>query len=67
MDGNILSLSKRVPCLKRYEEFTRLKSLSTGNRVEIEDDETVRKYGWVNGIDHKENFFDVIELLDRSS
>jgi hypothetical protein len=47
---------------ERYEEFTRLKSLSTGNRKETEEDEAVRKYGWVNGIDHKGNFFDVIEL-----
>ena len=47
---------------ERYEEFTRLKSLSTGNRVDIEEDEIVRKYSWVNRIDHKGNYFDVIEL-----
>ena len=47
---------------ERYDEFLRLKSLSVENRKEIEEDEMVRKYSWVNGIDHKKNFFDVIEL-----
>jgi len=51
---------------ERYEEFTRLKSLSAGNRVDIEEDEIVRKYSWVNRIDHKGNYFDVIELLETT-
>ena len=47
---------------ERYDEFLRLKSLSAENRKEIEEDEIVRKYSWVGGIDHKGNLFDVIEL-----
>ena len=49
---------------ERYEEFTRLKGLCRQNTVELTDDKAVQKYSWVNGIDHKGNFFDVIELLE---
>jgi len=57
-----ITVFKRGSMPERYDEFTRLKSLSAGNRVEIEDDKAVRKYSWVGGIDHKGNYFDVIEL-----
>ncbi len=46
----------------RYDEFLKLEKLSTENRKEIIKDKTVSKYSWVNDIEHKENFFDVIEL-----
>ena len=57
-----ITVFKKGSMSERYDEFLRLKSLSTENRKEIEEDEIVRKYSWVNGIDHKKNFFDVIEL-----
>ena len=46
----------------RYDEFLRLKGLCLQNALEITDDKTVGKYSWVNGIEHKGNFFDAIEL-----
>jgi len=46
----------------RYDEFTRLEKLSPQNALEITDDKAVGKYSWVNGIEHKGNFFNVIAL-----
>jgi hypothetical protein len=47
---------------ERYDEFLRLKKLCPQNEIELIDDKTVQKYRWVNDIEHKGNFFDVIEL-----
>ena len=46
----------------RYDEFLKLKKLCPQNEIELVDDKTVGKYSWVNGIDHKKNFFNVIAL-----
>ena len=51
---------------ERYDEFRRLKKLCPKNVIEIKDDKLVQKYSWVNGIDHKGNFFDVIELIETA-
>jgi hypothetical protein len=48
----------------RYDEFLKLEKLSTDNRKEITKDKAVGKYSWVNTIEHKGNFFDVIKLLE---
>jgi len=47
---------------ERYDEFLRLKKLCPQNSLELTNDKTVGKFSWVNGIEHKGNFFDVIEL-----
>ena len=47
---------------ERYEEFLKLKKLCPENSIEIANDKLSQKYGWVNDIDHKGNFFDVLEL-----
>ena len=51
---------------ERYEEFTKLKNLCPENEIEIANDKLSQKYGWVNDIDHKGNFFDVLELYESS-
>jgi len=51
---------------ERYDEFRRLKKLCPKNVIEIKDDKLVQKYSWVNEIDHKGNFFDVIELIETA-
>ena len=47
---------------ERYDEFLKLKKLCPQNSLEITDDNAVQKFSWVGDIDHKGNFFDVIEL-----
>ncbi|MBU4348848.1 transposase [bacterium] len=51
---------------ERYEEFLKLKKLCPENEIETANDKLSQKYGWVNDIDHKENFFDVLELEELS-
>jgi len=46
----------------RYDEFLALKKLCPQNSLELSDDKTVGKYSWVNDIEHKGNFFNVIAL-----
>jgi len=53
---------KRGSMPERYEEFLKLKNLCPENEIEIANDKLSQKYGWVNDIDHKGNFFDVLEL-----
>lgn len=50
----------------RYDEFLRLKNLCPDNAVEHTDDKTIRSYSWVNDIQHKGNYFNVIELLETA-
>lgn len=50
---------------ERYEEFLKLKKLCTKNSIELSDDKLSQSYGWVNDIDHKGNFFDVLELYEK--
>jgi hypothetical protein len=47
---------------EKYDEFRRLKKLCPQNVLEIKDDKAVSKYSWVNTIEHKGNFFNVIAL-----
>ena len=47
---------------ERYDEFLKLKKLCPQNSFKIKDDKTVKIFSWVNGIEHKGNFFNVIEL-----
>ncbi|MBC8388451.1 MAG: hypothetical protein H8E13_10445 [Actinobacteria bacterium] len=51
---------------ERYDEFLRLKKLCRQNTVEVNDGGVSQKYSWVNGIDHKGNYFDVIELIETA-
>ncbi|MHB8278990.1 MAG: transposase [Candidatus Humimicrobiaceae bacterium] len=51
---------------ERYKEFCQLKKLCPENEIEIANDKLSQKYGWVNDIDHKGNFFDVLELEELS-
>ena len=51
---------------ERCDEFRRLKKLCRQNTVEFKDGKISQKYSWVNGIDHKGNFFDVIELIETA-
>lgn len=46
----------------RYDEFTRLEKLCRQNEIKLTDNKVVQEYSWVNGIEHKGNFFDVIKL-----
>ena len=49
---------------ERYDEFRRLKGLCPDNAAEVNEGGVSQKYRWVKGIDHKENYFDVIELVE---
>jgi hypothetical protein len=51
---------------ERYEEFLKLKNLCPENEIETANDKLSQSYGWVNDIDHKGNFFDVLELEELS-
>ena len=51
---------------ERYKEFLKLKKLCPKNSIELSDDKLSQSYGWVNDIDHKGNFFDVLELEELS-
>jgi len=50
----------------RYDEFLRLKNLCPDNAVEHTDDKSIQSYSWVNDIEHKGNYFNVIELLETT-
>jgi len=50
----------------RYDEFLRLKKLCPDNAVEHTDDKSIQSYSWVNGIEHKGNYFNAIELLENT-
>ena len=50
----------------RYDEFRRLKELCTDNTAEDNCGGVSQKYSWVNGIDHKGNSFDALELLEKA-
>jgi len=50
----------------RYDEFLRLKKLCPDNAVEHSDDKSIQSYSWVNGIKHKGNYFNAIELLENT-
>jgi len=49
----------------RYDEFRRLKGLRADNAAEDSCGKVVQKYRWVNGIEHKGNSFDALELLEE--
>lgn len=51
---------------ERYSEFLNLKKLDPQKERELVEDKTVRKYSWVNEMDHKGNFFDVIALQETT-
>ena len=51
---------------ERYEEFLKLKKFCPKNSIELSDDKLSQSYGWVNDIEHKGNFFDVLELEELS-
>jgi hypothetical protein len=53
---------KRGSLPERYEEYSFLRELSKENMVEVSDKKITQKYFWVNGMEHKGNFFDVAEL-----
>jgi hypothetical protein len=55
---------KRGSMPERYEEYCLLKRLCAQSK-EIFDEKTSRKYFWVNGMEHKGNFFDVAELCEQ--
>ena len=50
---------------ERYDEFRRLKKLCPDNTVEVNNGGVSQKYCWVKGIDHKGNYFDTIELVEK--
>ena len=50
----------------RYDEFLRLKKLCPDSSVELTDDKSIQSYSWVNDIEHKGNYFNVIELLETT-
>ena len=50
----------------RYDEFLRLKKLCPQNSLELLNDKVVGKYSWVNDIEHKGNYFNVMELLETT-
>jgi len=51
---------------ERYDEFLALKKLCPQNSLELSNDKAVGKYNWVNGIEHKGNFFDTVELCEKA-
>jgi len=50
----------------RYDEFRRLKKLCPDNTAEVNNGGASQKYSWVNDIDHKKNFFDVLECYETT-
>jgi len=50
----------------RYDEFLALKKLCPQNALEITDNKAIQSYSWVNDIEHKGNFFDVVELNEET-
>lgn len=51
---------------ERYDEFLKLKGLCQENTVELTNNKINQKYSWVNDIDHKKNFFDVLECCETT-
>jgi len=49
---------------ERYDEFLKLKKLCPQS-LELSDDKAGKRYSWVNGISHKEHFFDAVELYEK--
>jgi hypothetical protein len=56
---------KRGSMPERYEEYSCLKKLSKENVIELLDGKIRQSYTWVNGMEHKGNFFDVAELCEK--
>ncbi len=51
---------------ERYDEFRRLKGLCPDNTVEYSCGGVSQKYSWVKGICHKGNYFDALELIEKT-
>lgn len=51
----------------RYDEFLKLKKLCSDNAAEHTDDKSIQSYSWVNDIEHKGNYFNVMELLETTT
>ena len=61
-----ITVFKRGSMPERYDEFLRLKGLCPDSTVGVSDGGAIQKYSWVKGIDHKKNYFDVIELIEKA-
>ncbi len=49
----------------RFDEYSFLKKLCKDNVVEASDGKISKKYFWVNGMEHKNNIFDVAEICEK--
>lgn len=59
-----ITVFKQGSMPEKYDEFLRLKGLCPDNTVEVSCGEIIQKYSWVNGISHKGNSFDALELFE---
>jgi len=61
-----ITVFKKGSMPERYDEFTRLKKLCRQNELKIKNGKVRQNYVWVNAIDHKGNYFDVLKLCEKT-